>query len=65
MLNGVAIFRKGIDPAWEDPKNKKGGDFSALLRKTTREIMKKYWDRIILAIIGGAWKYADSVRNRI
>ena len=60
----ICLFRKGIDPAWEDEKNKYGGDFSATKRKCFKDELKTFWDKLIFAVIGSSWEYSEHVRRR-
>lgn len=44
------FFRGGIKPTWEDPSNAKGGKWIVRLPKG---LASRYWEEIILAMIGG------------
>ncbi|CEP03151.1 EIF-4F 25 kDa subunit [Plasmodiophora brassicae] len=44
------LFKKGIQPMWEDPANEKGGKWVwAILSQ-----LDKYWDNLVLGLIGEA-----------
>ncbi|EAY10775.1 hypothetical protein TVAG_121790 [Trichomonas vaginalis G3] len=47
---GISLFKKGIKPAWEDPKNENGQAVTISLSVWTQEL----WEKIILAIVGGS-----------
>mmetsp|Transcript_23802 Transcript_23802/g.30973 ORF Transcript_23802/g.30973 Transcript_23802/m.30973 type:complete len:252 (+) Transcript_23802:39-794(+) len=46
------VFREGITPTWEDPRNKNGGKWIIRLRKTVDGLSSLYWEELLLAIIG-------------
>ncbi len=57
----ICVFQKGILPAWEDEKNKAGGDFNVLLKNSSEKEVKKYWNELTLRIISGELMYAETV----
>lgn len=59
-ISAVSLFKTGIIPAWEDPVNAKGGEFSAKLHCTKEEI-KPIWEEIILEIISSSFPNSDQV----
>jgi len=48
------IFRKGIKPMWEDPKNVKGGKWVMQMPRGERNIKRtdEWWLYTVLAIVG-------------
>lgn len=46
------LFREGITPTWEDPRNKNGGKWIMRLRKTKEGLSSLYWEELLLSIIG-------------
>ena len=50
------FFRKGIKPTWEDPSNAAGGKWIVRLPKG---LSSRYWEEIILALIGGQFGLPD------
>lgn len=44
------LFKKGIDPKWEDPKCAQGGSWTAHAK--TRTALDKFWEDTLLALIG-------------
>lgn len=50
--DGIALFKSGIRPAWEDPKNLKGYSVHFVNVELTQEI----WENIILGLIGGTFE---------
>jgi translation initiation factor 4E len=52
------LFKEGIFPTWEDPQNKAGGKWMIRLKKG---IASRYWEDIILAIIGEQFDVGSEV----
>lgn len=52
------LFKDGITPTWEDPQNKAGGKWMIRLKKG---IASRYWEDIILAIIGEQFDVGSEV----
>lgn len=67
-IEGLNLFRSGIDPKWEDPQNKGGKviqisfDIYKDLQNFLDEI-GKYWMKLMLWVIGGSLPCAHLVRN--
>lgn len=56
-----ALFKKGIEPMWEDPSNVKGGQWIFLIQKSSdnyRQLVDHVWDEIVLALICSIFKPA-------
>ena len=48
-----SLFRKGIKPSWEDPKNKEGGQWIITLNEQDDLIkLNAAWENLILSLIG-------------
>ncbi|EOO01451.1 putative translation initiation factor eif4e3 protein [Phaeoacremonium minimum UCRPA7] len=68
LVSDYHLFKKGIRPIWEDDENKKGGKWIVRLKKGVAD---RYWEDLILAIIGDQFGEASeevcgavmSVRN--
>lgn len=50
------FFRSGIKPTWEDPSNAHGGKWIVRVPKL---LASRYWEEIILALIGGQLNVPD------
>lgn len=48
-LNNIVIMRKGINPIWEDPKNKNGGTFTIKIPCCYGYLL---WSKFVMYIIG-------------
>jgi translation initiation factor 4E len=49
------MFRKGIRPEWEDPRNKKGGKWvvTVPIEEDMEEECEEAWQKLLLHMIGG------------
>lgn len=59
-ISALSLFKTGIEPAWEDPVNKKGGDFSVKVHCTKEEI-KPLWEDLILEVISSNFPCSDQI----
>ncbi|DAZ97367.1 TPA: hypothetical protein N0F65_003390 [Lagenidium giganteum] len=50
-VESFAVFKKGITPEWEDPENKKGGEWS-IRKELSPEVLDELWDKLVLGAIG-------------
>lgn len=48
----VHLFKAGVQPLWEDPKNADGG---RLILYTPKTAAVHIWERVLLALVGGAF----------
>ena len=51
---GISLFKNGIQPAWEDPKNADGQSVMLAITDWTQEL----WEKLILKIVGGTLEEA-------
>jgi hypothetical protein len=59
-IEAFSVFKKGIRPEWEDPKNKYGGEL--VCRKSfSLDMLDQYWDNLVLALIGEIIDDSDEV----
>lgn len=64
-IASISIFRNNIEPKWEDPINKKGGEIN--LKKfykkhmSSVEYLDKLWETLILACIGENFQYSEEI----
>jgi hypothetical protein len=59
-ISTVSLFKTGIEPAWEDPVNAKGGEFN-IINKCGIEEIKTAWEEIIHEVITDNFPNADQV----
>ena len=56
------MFRKGIQPMWEDESNKAGGMWSIPIHKSERDSHLNYvWQEVLLLLIGELFDASDEV----
>jgi len=56
------LFKQGIKPIWEDPKNNKGGKFVIITpRSNSLETTVKQWVSLMLTILLGEWGLEDEI----
>mmetsp|Transcript_84769 Transcript_84769/g.245091 ORF Transcript_84769/g.245091 Transcript_84769/m.245091 type:complete len:252 (-) Transcript_84769:139-894(-) len=53
IVDSIAIFRKGIQPEWEDPQNANGGHFQLTLKpgKVTGGLIDELWNNVVLGMV--------------
>lgn len=55
------LFKKGIQPMWEDAANQKGGKWVVVLPKGRKDLLDAYWLNAILSIIGENFDDGDAI----
>ncbi|CAI5695399.1 unnamed protein product [Oreochromis niloticus] len=58
-----SLFKDGIEPMWEDERNKRGGRWLVTLTKQQRRLdLDRYWLETLLCLVGEAFDdYSDDV----
>mmetsp|Transcript_13158 Transcript_13158/g.26133 ORF Transcript_13158/g.26133 Transcript_13158/m.26133 type:complete len:205 (+) Transcript_13158:20-634(+) len=64
------LFREGIQPAWEDPRNAQGGKWVLTIKKNLRGDLNHWWLLVCLSLIGETLEddicgAVVSVRNKV
>jgi len=62
-LESVSFFRKDIEPIWEDPDNKKGGEFNIKNEDMDNEDINTVWGDFVLYVIGEDFPYAARING--
>jgi translation initiation factor 4E len=60
LIKSFAVFKKGINPTWEDPANANGSELvasSAFLP----DIFDAFWENLVLGLIGESIDDADQI----
>ncbi|DBB13672.1 hypothetical protein WJX82_007666 [Trebouxia sp. C0006] len=57
------LFKKGIEPKWEDPRCEHGGKWTVLVPKgpNTKQTMDTYWLNAMMACIGEQFTEGDEI----
>ena len=59
-LEAISVFKRGIRPEWEDPKNMMGGEL--FVRKTMSvNVLDQWWEDLLLACVGETLDPADVI----
>lgn len=62
LVDALMVFREGIPPQWEHPKNSKGGHFQLQLKpEVGGGTVDEVWNNIVLGIVGGLIEPADMI----
>jgi translation initiation factor 4E len=48
---GIALFKEGVEPVWEDPRNIKGGHWE-LREEFPEEEADRIWEEVVMGLIG-------------
>ena len=59
-IEAVGVFQEGVFPAWEDPVNAKGSDFSFRKQMDERAV-KKNWKKLVFSLVGETFPYSEEV----
>ena len=51
VIEGLSVFREGVEPKWEDEMNENGGEFY-FNRGMHLDTLDDYWEQIVLGMIG-------------
>ncbi|KAL5111203.1 Eukaryotic translation initiation factor 4E [Taenia crassiceps] len=56
IANGtdLYVFKDGIQPMWEDPKNENGGRW--LINVPSINEVNRYWEELLMLIVGNSWE---------
>jgi translation initiation factor 4E len=61
QIDCFMLFRKGIRPEWEDPKNAQGGHLLYQIQFPKRALVDALWKNLFLDLIGESWTYSERV----
>jgi hypothetical protein len=59
-IKAFSLFKKGIEPTWEDPLNAKGSELTAI-RAFNLEVLDVLWENLIFGLIGEAIEESDEI----
>lgn len=63
IVDSIAIFRKGIQPEWEDPQNANGGHFQLTLKpgKLSAGLIDELWNNVVLGMVSDSIEPASMI----
>lgn len=62
-LEAVSFFKNDIEPAWEDPENKKGGEFRITLDNLEASKVNEVWESLVFDAIGGGFPFFEKLNG--
>lgn len=61
-IDAIMIFKDGIAPEWEDPKNASGGHFQIQMKPSVGGgQIDEYWNNVVLAMVGGCLEPSELI----
>ena len=61
QIDCFMLFRKGIRPEWEDPKNARGGHLLYQIQFPKPDLVDALWQNLFLDLIGEHWPHSERV----
>eukprot|EP00741_Cyanophora_paradoxa_P002519 tig00000076_g2443.t1 len=65
MNANLHLFKDGIKPMWEDSANKKGGKLVITLKGDAKDLLDRYWEDLIMALVGETLDPADELTGAV
>jgi hypothetical protein len=62
-LEAVSFFKNDIAPAWEDPENKKGGEFRITFDNLEASKVNEIWEGLVFDAIGGGFPFFEKLNG--
>ena len=56
VIECMMLFRKGISPSWEDPRNEKGGSLVVELKPESPEQIDGFWQELVFSMLGNSFR---------
>jgi translation initiation factor 4E len=60
IIKAFGLFKKGIQPAWEDPANKLGCELVAT-KSFNSDVLDIFWENLVIGLIGETIDDADEI----
>jgi len=60
MIKAFGVFKKGIEPRWEDPANIKGSEL-VVSKSFNLEALNLYWENLVFGLIGETVDEEDQI----
>lgn len=54
------IFKEGIQPQWEDKRNKSGGKWQVITNRSQRDKLNEMWENTLMLLVGEQFDGADN-----
>ena len=62
-VDGLILFRNGIEPKWEHSENKNGCSFSLEIRDLTAEQIDQIWQNLAVGLVGENFPFSGCVNG--
>ena len=59
----LMLYRKGIKPEWEDPKNAEGGHFTLEFSNPEPDVADALWSDFACCLVGECWNYSERING--
>jgi hypothetical protein len=59
-IEALSIFKRGIEPKWEDPANKHGAEW-CVRRISSGAVLDGYWENLLLGMVGETMDNGDEI----
>lgn len=63
VTESLLLFRKGVNPEWEDPLNKHGSSLQVEFRDATPAEIDGLWKSLVFGIVGGSFPHSERVNG--
>lgn len=61
VIDCFSLFKKGIEPSWEDDANIRGGEFWMRKSINNGALLDKWWNNLVLALVGCTIENGDEI----
>lgn len=61
VTESLLLFRKGVNPEWEDPSNKDGSSLQVEFRDATPNEIDSLWKSLVFGIVGNSFPHSERV----
>ena len=61
VTESLLLFRKGVNPEWEDPANKYGSSLQVEFKEATQQEIDGLWRSLVFSIVGGTFPHSERV----
>ena len=62
-VDGLYLFKNGIQPKWEDPANEEGSSLIVEFTRPTKEEVDTIWRDVVFSLIGGTFPHSECVNG--
>ena len=63
VVENILLFKQGVKPLWEDPRNKFGGALTIELQRVRPEELDGIWRELVFSFVGNTFPNLDHVNG--